>query len=550
MERERLKLPAGFQNFEELRKGCYVYVDKTKYLVNLIDTGKIYFLARPRRFGKTLTVSTFEALFSGKKALFQGLYAEEFLNRPDFQPSPVIRLDMSEITTNEGMDGVKESICSLTKFAAKKLNVKLSDTDLYGDLLGELIVETAEKYGQKVVFLLDEYDKPYTDFVNDPIMAEKVRNVLRSFYARIKTRDEYLRFVFITGISKFAKFGVFSTLNHLTDISLMPEYAEICGYTEEEILHYFPEYLADTAAYMNISTDELIEKMRYYYNGFCFDYQAKARLYNPFSTLSFFKKRVFINHWINTGSSKFMADYMKNNHVTVEQFRNFPVSWDFAESPGDVDTTPPEGFLYQSGYLTLRPGGGESLVLDYPNTEVYNSMSKLVAQNIFEVSGNDYGSYNRRMLAALQTGNDGLLVDAINVLLASIPYDDFSKAAEENVLIQGFRFPAQEWLFRSVILSFLRGCDVVVDAELHTHLGRPDLVIAHCGQTWIVEIKVAYQGQTAEKKAEEALKQIIDNQYAKPYPGAICLGLGIDDADRQIMAWKTTDFCPRINTNF
>ena len=225
---QKLKLPKGIQTFEKLRNEGCVYVDKTKYFVDLIDKGSIYFLSRPRRFGKSLTISTFEALFSGKKDLFKGLYAEAFFNRSDFQPSPVIRLDMSLVNTSEGIDGIKESILYLTNETARKLKVELSDTKLYGVLLNELITRTSEKYNRKVVVLIDEYDKPYTDFVSDAEMANKVRNVLRDFYVQIKASDEFVRFIFLTGISKFTRFSVFSTLNNLDDISMMPEYAGIC----------------------------------------------------------------------------------------------------------------------------------------------------------------------------------------------------------------------------------------------------------------------------------------------------------------------------------
>jgi len=538
MENKKLNLPVGIQTFEDLRKEGYVYVDKTKYLVNLIEKGKIYFLARPRRFGKSLTISTFDALFSGKKELFKGLYAEEFLNRPNFQPSPVIRLDMSKITTDDGIDSLKESIKLKTLAAAKKIAVDVNHDRSIGDILDEIIVATAKKYNQKVVILIDEYDKPYTDFVNDLDMAERIRDVLRNFYVQIKANDEYIRFVLITGISKFARLGVFSTLNTPLDISMMPEYGSICGYTEEEIIQYFPDYLEETAKEMQTSISELMENMRNYYNGFSFDRKAETRLYNPYSTLSFFKNNVFANFWIETGKSKFIADYMKHRSLTVEQFRNFPVSIDFARNPGDMDVTPPEGFLYQAGYLTLRPGIGGMLTLDYPNTEVLNSMSALVSQNIFQGKGENFGSYNRRVMHALQTNNFELFKDALNTLLASIPYDDFSKAAQESVILNNYKFPAQEWLYRSTILSFLRGCGVVVEAELHTHLGRPDLVISHNGCVWVIEIKVAYEKQCATQKAEEAYKQIIEKQYAKPYQKAVCIGLGIDDSLRQITALR------------
>ena len=534
----KLKLPIGIQTFEEIRKDGYVYVDKTKYLVELIDTGKIYFLARPRRFGKSLTVSTFEALFSGNKELFKGLYAEEFLNRPEFNPSPVIRLDMSDITTKKGIDGVDEALLKLTRKVAKKLGVEISDSTSAGELLSELIAETATQYNQKVVILIDEYDKPYTDFVNDTDLAEKVRESLRDFYVRIKVNDEYIRFTFITGISKFARFGVFSTLNSPSDISMKRKYAEICGYTEEEIIHYFPDYLDETANKMGITTPELLEKMRDYYNGFTFDSKTEARLYNPYSTLSFFDEKEFSNFWVLTGKPKFIAEYMKGRNLTVEQFHNLPVSKNFVKNPGDMDTTLPEGFLYQSGYLTLRPGEINDLSLDYPNTEVLNAMSELVSQNILQHKDESYSKCQTDLLNGLKNKNIKMVTGAFNRLLASIPYDDFMGAAKQSISNNNYLMKPQEWLYRTGIYGFLQGCGIVVASEMHSNKGRADLVVSHKGNVWVIELKVAYEGASAETKAKEAYQQIIDNNYAKPFHNAICLGLGIDDNERQITAFQ------------
>ena len=534
MERKKLKLPVGIQTFEEIRTDGYVYVDKTQYLVNMIDNGKIYFFARPRRFGKSLTVTALDALFLGKKDLFNGLFAEEFVNRPNFQPSPVIRLDMSKVITNHGIVEIENTIVRQIRNIAKKLGISLSDSNLPGSLFEDLIVHTATSYNQKVVVLIDEYDKPYTDFVNDPEMADKVRDVLRNYYVQIKACDEYIRFAFITGISKLARFGVFSTLNTTEDISILPEYAEMCGYTEEEIIRYFPDYLDDTANYMKISTSELIEKMRYYYNGFTFDRNADTRLYNPFSTLLFLKSKSFDNFWIESGHPKFIADYMKNRNLTVEQFRNYPVSVGFARNPGDVDTTPPEGFLFQSGYLTLRKGKTEELALDYPNTEVLNSMSELVTQNVLKYRDESYTLCRTDLLSGLITNNSAKIVGAFNRLLASIPYDDFSSAAKQSISHNAYDMKPQEWLYRASILSFLQGCGVVVAAEMHTNSGRPDLVISYRGNVWIIELKVAHEGESATQKAQEAYRQIIEKNYATPYPNAYCLGLAIDDTVRQI----------------
>jgi len=534
MENKRLKLPIGIQTFETIRTENYLYVDKTKYLVDLINSGKIYFLARPRRFGKSLTVSTFDALFSGKKELFKGLYAEEFMNRPDYISSPVIWLDMSSVATEYGIDGLRESIKQKTIEIADGLGVEVPKNLLAGDLLRNLITGAAKKYDRKAVILLDEYDKPYTDFVNDPDMAEKVRNVLRNYYVQIKANDKDIRFTFITGISKFAKFGVFSTLNTPLDISMNPKYAEICGYTEDEIIQYFPDYLEETAIYMEITTDELIRKMRGYYNGFTFDRNAHTRLYNPYSTLSFFADMDFSNYWIETGSSRVIAEYMKSKNLTVEQFRDFSISKDFAKSPGDMDNTPPYGFLYQGGYLTLRPGIGESLFLDYPNTEVLNSMSAMLTQNILREKDEDFSRCRSELLTGLISVNHRKIIAAFNRLLASIPYDDFAKTANDIVSDDEYNYKPREWIYRSSLLAFLRGCGVLVFAEMHTNLGRSDIVVVYCGKTWVIELKVAYKGECPAQKAEEALQQIIDKNYATPYPDAVCMGLAIDDAVRQI----------------
>ncbi|MDR2234477.1 MAG: ATP-binding protein [Tannerella sp.] len=537
METKRLKLPIGIQTFDKLRTEGYVYVDKTEYLVNMIDTGSIYFFARPRRFGKSLTVSTLDALFSGKRELFKGLAAEQFLERPDFQPSPVIRLDMSDVTTSNGIESLQESILNMTYEVAKKLGVEVSSTALCGDLLSELIAATAVKYNRRAVILLDEYDKPYTDFVNDREMADKVRNVLRDYYVRIKAKDEYIRFTFITGISKFARFGVFSVLNSPNDISMSPKYAGMCGYTEEEVVKYFPDYLEETANGMQIDSDELLAGMRDYYDGFCFDDEVATRLYNPYSTLLFFEKKRFLNFWVQSGKPKMIADYMKNRHLTVEQFHNFSVSNNFIENPGDMDVTPPEGFLYQSGYLALRRGTVQELALDYPNAEVLNAMSELVTQNMLQYRDESYSRCRTDLLTGLKSKKKDKVIDAFNRLLACIPYGDYTSAARQGISNNEMDdMKPQEWLYRTAILSFLQGCGVVVAAEMHSNKGRADLVVAFAGVVWVIEIKVAHEGESAVEKAEEAYRQIIDKNYAATYPDAVCLGLAIDDVTRQISA--------------
>jgi hypothetical protein len=231
---------------------------------------------------------------------------------------------------------------------------------------------------------------------------------------------------------------------------------------------------------------------------------------------------------------------MKHQNLTVEQFRDFPVSVDFIENPGDMDITPPEGFLYQSGYLTLRKGTIKDLALDYPNTEVLNSMSELITQNMLQYRDESYNQCQTELLNGLMSKKSEKVINAFNRLLASIPYDDYSAAARQNISNNDYEMKPQEWLYRTAILTFLQGCGVVVAAEMHTNKGRPDLVIAYRGNVWIIEIKVAHEGESAIRKAEEACRQIIEKNYATSYPNVICLGLGIDDAARQISANVST----------
>jgi hypothetical protein len=528
------KLPTGIQTFSEIIEENYLYVDKTPMLINLIENGKAYFYARPRRFGKSLTLTTLEALFQGRKELFKGLYAEQWLNRPEFRPRPVIRLSMNEVTTDSGIDALKESMCYRVRDVADTFEVALVDSSLPADLFGDLIKKTARLFQEKVVILIDEYDKPYIDFIDDPEMANKVRETLANFYVRVKANDEHTHFVMLTGISKFAKMGVFSKLNNLTDSSLRDDYAAMCGITRVELLEYFSAHLEATAEKMKITKDELVDKMEDFYDGFSFN--GKVKLYNPYSTLRFFEDRSFSNYWFDSGTSTMMAKYLKTKELTIEQFRNLPVSDDFVRNPGELDSAPPEGFLYQNGFLTLREGAISDFSLDYPNKEVLNTMSRLLSQKFLQTR---YDDLTTLVMIHLDKVNIRGLIKDLNMLLASIPYDDYSKALEQKVEIQGFTFPVQEWLYRSSVLAFMRGCGLVVQAEMHTNRGRADLVLKHKEQIWIIELKVAYKGESAVAKAEEAYNQILEKNYDKPYLNPICAGLAIDDEKREITEYKS-----------
>jgi hypothetical protein len=534
METVTRKLPIGIQDFETIITEGYTYIDKTRYLVDLIDRGRVYFYARPRRFGKSLTTTSLKALFEGKKELFKGLYAEEFLNRPSFRPSPVIRLDMSLITTDKGVDIIEKSILQQIKILAGNFGVEIVD-DISSEMAFQsLIINVCKKYGEKTVILIDEYDKPYSDFYLDPAMAEKVRNICRNFYIQVKANEEYIRFVFLTGISKFTKLGVFSTLNNLMDISMDKAYGEMCGLTEQEILLNFPRQIEQVAEYYDFTVEKIIEQMRYYYNGFCFD--GVHKMYNPFSALNFLRLKEFDNYWMSSGGQKAVSDYLKNHKLTVEQFRNVQVSRDFVMNPGDVDNTNAEGFFYQTGYLTLRDGIYNDYTLDYPNKEVLDTMSAMLSSTILQNEGETFFDFKNSLFRAIANKNSDDFVKVLNRFLAGIPYDDFAKSASYRISEEETynKIPAHEWLYRSSLLAFFRGAGIMAFGEMHTNKGRSDIVLTNRGSTFVLEIKVAYTVEEAPAKLAEAKRQILSHDYAMPYPDAINLALIIDDTQRQI----------------
>ncbi|GHT02447.1 ATPase AAA [Synergistales bacterium] len=528
------KLPIGIQTFEQIRNGNYLYVDKTKYLLNLIDGGKVYFLSRPRRFGKSLTISTFDAIFSGKRELFEGLAAEEYFDRSEYKPCSVIRLDMSQVTTEYGVEKTRSSILRVVREASARIGVEHEGDMLPADVLRNMIEQIYARSGL-VAVLIDEYDKPYLDFMHKPDEAGEIRDTLRSLYIQIKTSDEYVKFAFITGISKFSKMGVFSGMNNLNDISMDARYAAMLGYTEEELVSNFAPHIDATAKGMGITSDELLERIRSYYDGFSFD--GDVRLYNPFSTLCFFQKESFRNYWFETATPSYLARYMKDRQLTVEQFRGMGVSKKFADSPGAIEASSPESFLYQSGYLTLRPGINNDYALDYPNQEVLESMSSLLTVNILG-SDETVGESVDMLRDALIYGDADMIVEEFNRLLASIPYDDYSRAAKVASRRGGVKMDAGEWLYRSTLLAYLRGSGVKVDGEVHTHRGRADIVVTHKGHVWVFELKIAHGGEDAAKLADDALKQIIDMGYADKYDNAIMMGLVIDDDKRLIAEYR------------
>ena len=551
-------LPIGIADFKMLRQENLLYVDKTGHLLNLIKNGRKYFLSRPRRFGKSLTLSTIGAMFSGQVDLFKGLQAEDWVKQQAEKPSPVLRFNMSESSTTDGLI-LNQSLKNM--IARKARNI---DVTLYSDLLPDMLIELVEGIYKKsgpVVVLIDEYDKPILDYISDVSKAEEMRNVLRGFYTTIKScSDEgYMRFVMITGISKFSKTGVFSAMNDLLDISLSKKYSDIVGYTQGELEHNFADWIDDTAEKENISREKLLSDLKEYYDGFSFD--GKVRLYNPFSILSFFENEEFNNYWYDSGSPSFIVNWMRQHHIeSPEEYRHKIVDKEFTKSQ-EIERTDPASFLFQSGYLTIEKRTGDLVTLDYPNREVLDSLSKMYLRLIYKIEG--YTSLGNDLWTALKNGDLPEIVRLYNQAIAYVAYDDF-KLNKQN-----------EFWYRSMFVMLLRGAGIRYYTEPHLAEGRPDLVIEFENIVIVLEFKFAKartaKGKTGKKEATksevakteattattattatavdtveekglEGLRQVLEKMYIEPYKSknhkVICAVLVADEKKRQVTMFQ------------
>ena len=530
-----LKLPIGIQDFENLRQEGYLYVDKTKYLIDLVDNGKVYFLSRPRRFGKSLTISTFDALFSGKKELFEGLYAEEFINRPDYKISPIVRLDMSTTTTNREIDALEASMLRMVRKSAARYGMEIPDSPP-GDALAVLLDSLAEKHG-RVVVLVDEYDKPILDTLFDQERAEIFRAALRGFYTQIKASDESTRFVFMTGITKFTKTGVFSAMNNLYDVSMDDRYAEMLGYTEDELLGYFDGHIEETAKRLSLPEEELVRQIRSYYDGFSFD--GVKRVYNPFSTLSFFQMGQFKNFWFESGSPSFLINYVKTHGIEAEDFRGKTEDEGFT-SATEIEIAKPSSFLFQSGYLTVRKKKGPKLVLDYPNTEVLSSMAYLFMYS--KLTKLDAGNLRNLLAESFDEGRPEDLITYFNQALAAIPYDIYEREerkyseAHASIIMNNLA----ESFFHALLFTLIWAARLTTVAENHSYHGRSDIEIIKENHHYIVELKIADSEAECEKAADEAMAQIKAKGYADRFaPGeATLIGIAVDREAKLVKAHR------------
>ena len=533
------KLPIGIQNFEMIRKENYLYVDKTKQILQMIENGKNYFLSRPRRFGKSLTLSTIEAMFQGKFELFKGLYAEEWVKEQAKNPAGVIRLDMSALGNYEDKKELNKSIINyFVRYYIKKYKLDIVVQDSSSDVFLDVINELYEKFGS-VVVLIDEYDKPMTDNIDNLEKANEMREILRKFYNVLKGCYE-VKFIMFTGVSKFSKAGVFSGLNNLKDISMSEKYSDIVGYTQKELEDNFGDWLEKNSKEMSLSREELLNKIKKHYDGFSFD--GKVRVYNPFSVLNFFDEGKFRNYWYVSGLPSFLVKYFKKHGITnPDKFRHIEVESNFVDEH-EIESSTCESFLYQAGYLTIEKWESkddkEILTLDYPNLEVLGSISSLYLKDIYHIE--NYLPLGNALWMAIKTLKDGNveeIVDIFNNVLEKMPYIDFPKKLKEDNFIFSNRMSGEAY-YRSLFVMLLRGgAGVTTFQESYSKDGRADLVIPFDEKIIIIEFKFANNSKEVDKKRAEGQEQV--KQYSESYKNEgkkiISVVLVADNEKRQVV---------------
>ncbi len=520
------KLPVGLQSFPELIEEGYLYVDKTRLIFQMITSRKAVFLSRPRRFGKSLLVSTLAAIFQGRRELFTNLW----LGNADFDwpVHPVIRIDMSKVIADTP-DTLKAGIINQLDIAAKANGATLTSDLEPAYVLDRLIEDLAAK--NRVVVLVDEYDKPILNHITNTEKAVAIRDDLQNFFAILKAQDANLRFVFLTGVSRFSQVSVFSDINHMSDLSLARDYTTLLGYTQEELETFFNGWIDRTVTELNQERLDFLKMVKNWYNGYCF-HQNGERVYNPFSCLQLFDFAEFRNWWFETATPVFLVNLIRKNRYDISSLEGKQVGIN-ALSTFDVGQLDVVALLLQTGYLTIREYNPvrRLYTLDYPNQEVRESFLTHLAE-IF--SGNESGAVTDdlwRLHDALDRNDPEQFFNILSSLFAAIPY-----AVRE----------LNEQYYQSIFYLIFRLMSLNVQAEVHIATGRVDAVIELASGVWIFEFKF-------DRSADEALRQIHEKSYATPWQGESrpvrVIGVNFDLAKRNIEEWKVAIPFPTGNTD-
>lgn len=519
----KVKLPIGIQDFETIISEGYAYVDKTEIIYQLITQGKPYFLSRPRRFGKSLLVSTLHALFSGRRDLFKDLW----IDNSDWHwvEYPVIRMDMSSIN-NESAENFKLDLIRALNDIATEHNVTLTGVSP-ANYLENLIRKLSVK--QKVVVLIDEYDKPLIDNIDDQEVAKENRKVLRQFYTILKSEDRNLRFIFLTGVTKFSKVSVFSGLNNLIDLSLLDQCSALLGYTREEILNYFSKNVEELAVKRGLSLEDAYSQIKEWYNGYQFSNEG-SKVYNPFSVLNLFNSKVFSAHWFETGTPFFLISLIKQREFDLANLEHINVS-EQSFSSFDIEELPTLPLLYQTGYLTIKffLPDVNAYSLGFPNREVSQSFSESLLTT-FASSKAECGKLLFELSGNLHVGawNYSRFFEVMLQILALIPYDLYVR---------------KEKYFHSLFYLTLKLAGFQIGAEIHTQQGRTDAVLEARDKVIIFEFKL-------NESSQIAMDQIKQKKYYQMYQDRelpiYLVGINFNGEQRVIDGWQVEQIQPNM----
>ncbi len=504
------KLPVGVYTFEKIVNENYLYIDKTEIALDLIENNEYVFLSRPRRFGKSLFLDTLKNIFEGNKEFFRGLY---IYDKYEFKKYPVIKISFANGTIKNRKE-LDYRILVILKENQENLNIFCSNDNDVAGCFRELIIEANKKYNEKVVVLIDEYDKPILDNLTNKEMAFEIREGLRNFYSVIKGSDEYLRFAFLTGVSKFTKTSIFSGLNNITDITLDEQYGNICGYTQNDIENSFLPYLNGVN----------MEKLKEWYDGYNF---LKDNMYNPYNILLFIQKgKKYKNYWFESGTPTFLINWIRENGINIKNFEELKVGELFFNK-FDIDDMDISSLMFQSGYLTIKKYNPdrEQYFLSYPNREVKEAF----LYYLFEKFSNIKQSYTSDIIWQLEDAlldNDiELFIDKLKLTFTSIPYQIFIKEKESY--------------YHTVIYIVIRLLGFNIRAEENISKGRSDAVVFTDSHIYIFEFKMF------PVTAQDAIAQIKTKGYEQPYltdkRKKVLVGISFKAENKNIFEYETEE---------
>ena len=524
MNQQARKLPVGLQSFEKMRQEGYLYVDKTDIVWQLAHSECQYnYLSRPRRFGKSILVDTLECYFTGKKELFEGLKIMQM--EKNWMVHPVIRLDMSRGGATEKTLRSYLNLC----FAdyEKKWGVVPDATAQLADRFDLIIKEAYQQTGQRVVVLIDEYDSPLQHSWHTP-HHEECTALYREVFAILKADDFYERFVFITGVTKFTQISLFSALNNLSNISFNPEYAPLCGITEDEITEYFQPELQKMSEVNGWTIEETRQRLKDYYDGYHFSEENMVDIYNPFSLINAFSRIRISNYWVSSGATTLLPKFINDAEIRISDFERCYATRNQLEM-SDVSGGGAELFLFQSGYLTIKDCSEYGYVLGFPNTEVRQALYEVVLPALAMRQEGETQSIQASLAFQLGTAQLPEAMKSLKALIADVPYSNKKLASMD-----------MEERYRLIISTILNALGFRVEVERMLSGGRIDLVAWTSQYIYVIELKLSNNGGDAA-----AAEQICSHNYLAPFRSdarkPIGLAIGLDYEGKGLTGWQVVE---------